>query len=126
MSSAAQRQALTDCPMQLHIELDRETDGRWLAEVPDLPGVMVYGHDREDAISRVQALALRVIADRLDHGEAVPEPLSVTLRQAGSSHRVLAREGWADVVFAFHDGEEIGPAMLSRIAKRTGLTPDDL
>ena len=47
-------------------------------------------------------------------------------RQRGTSHRILAREGWPDFVFAFHDGEEIGPKMLTRIAKRTGLKPDDL
>jgi predicted RNA binding protein YcfA (HicA-like mRNA interferase family) len=47
-------------------------------------------------------------------------------RQSGTSHRVLQREGWRDVVFAFHDSEEIGPRMLARIAKRTGLTPEDL
>lgn len=47
-------------------------------------------------------------------------------RQQGTSHRILAREGWPDFVFAFHDGEEIGPRMLARIAKRTGLTPADL
>ena len=47
-------------------------------------------------------------------------------RETGGSHRVLEREGWPDVVFAFHDNEEIGPRMLARIAKRTGLTPDDL
>ena len=47
-------------------------------------------------------------------------------RQVSGSHRVLARPGWADVVFAFHDGEEIGPRMLTRIAKRTGLKPEDL
>jgi predicted RNA binding protein YcfA (HicA-like mRNA interferase family) len=47
-------------------------------------------------------------------------------RQRGTSHRVLAREGWPDFVFAFHDNEEIGPKMLSRIAKRTGLEPEDL
>ena len=46
-------------------------------------------------------------------------------RQSGS-HRTLAREGWQDVVFAFHDGEEIGPRMLARIAKHTGITPEDL
>ncbi|MHB1122457.1 MAG: type II toxin-antitoxin system HicA family toxin [Ramlibacter sp.] len=46
-------------------------------------------------------------------------------RQTGS-HKTLERDGWADVVFAFHDGEEIGPRMLARIAKHTGLTPDDL
>lgn len=47
-------------------------------------------------------------------------------RQSGTSHRILARPGWADVVFAFHDGEEIGPRMLARIAKVTGLKPEDL
>lgn len=47
-------------------------------------------------------------------------------RHAGTSHRVLQREGWPDVVFAFHDNEEIGPRMLARIAKRTGLAPGDL
>lgn len=46
-------------------------------------------------------------------------------RQSGTSHRILSRSGWPNVVFAFHDKEEIGPRMLARIAKRTGLTPDD-
>jgi predicted RNase H-like HicB family nuclease len=57
----------------MQIEIDRENDGRWIAEVPDLPGVMVYGSSREEAISRVKALALRVLADRLDNGEEIPE-----------------------------------------------------
>jgi predicted RNase H-like HicB family nuclease len=57
----------------MRIETDREEDGRWIAEVPELPGVMVYGKTRDEAINRVEALALRVIADRLDHGETVPE-----------------------------------------------------
>ena len=47
-------------------------------------------------------------------------------RQSGTSHRVLQRAGWSDFVFAFHEHEEIGPRMLARIAKRTGLTPNDL
>ena len=47
-------------------------------------------------------------------------------RESSGSHRVLAREGWPDFVFAFHDREEIGPRMLARIAKRTGLRPEDL
>jgi predicted RNA binding protein YcfA (HicA-like mRNA interferase family) len=50
----------------------------------------------------------------------------VVKRQRGTSHRILARPGWPDVVFAFHDNEEIGPRMLARIAKRTGLKPEDL
>ena len=49
-----------------------------------------------------------------------------TKRQSGGSHRVLARTDWPDFVFAFHDGEEIGPRMLARIARCTGLRPDDL
>ncbi|MGA2704515.1 MAG: type II toxin-antitoxin system HicB family antitoxin [Isosphaeraceae bacterium] len=58
--------------MNLLIEVERENDGRWIAEVPELPGVMVYGQTREEAIFRVQALALRVIADRLENGEMAP------------------------------------------------------
>jgi len=58
--------------MNLTIEVEREDDGRWIAEVPELPGVMVYGTSRDEAVARVQALALRVLADRLEHGEEVP------------------------------------------------------
>ena len=61
----------------MRIEIEREEDGRWLTEIPDLPGVMVYGSTREEAVARVKALALRVLADRLEHGEAVPELLEV-------------------------------------------------
>ncbi|MBI3270636.1 MAG: type II toxin-antitoxin system HicB family antitoxin [Planctomycetes bacterium] len=57
----------------MNIEIERESDGRWIAEVPDLPGVMAYGRTRKQAIAKAESLALRVIADRLDHGEAVPE-----------------------------------------------------
>ena len=49
-----------------------------------------------------------------------------TIKRQSGSHRTLSRPGWPDFVFAFHDGEEIGPSMLARIAKRTGLTPNDL
>ena len=58
--------------MNLRVEIERENDGRWIAEVPDLPGVMVYATTRDEALARVQALALRAIADRLEHGEDVP------------------------------------------------------
>jgi len=57
----------------MRVEIEREDDGRWIAEVPDLPGVMVYGATRQAALAKAEALALRVIADRLDHGEAIPE-----------------------------------------------------
>jgi predicted RNA binding protein YcfA (HicA-like mRNA interferase family) len=52
--------------------------------------------------------------------------LGWTLKRQSGSHRTLAREDWADVVFAFHDDEEIGPRMLARLAKHTGLRPEDL
>jgi predicted RNase H-like HicB family nuclease len=55
------------------IEIEQEDDGRWIAEVVDLSGVLAYGQTRQEAITRAQALALRVMADRLDHGEKVPE-----------------------------------------------------
>jgi predicted RNase H-like HicB family nuclease len=64
------------------IELDREDDGRWLAEVPALAGVMCCGANRDDAVARVQALALRVIAERLEHREAPAEFLNVTFQAA--------------------------------------------
>jgi predicted RNase H-like HicB family nuclease len=59
--------------MNLTIEVEQEEDGRWLAEVPDLPGVLAYGRTRQEAVARAQSLCLRVLADRLDHGESVPE-----------------------------------------------------
>jgi predicted RNase H-like HicB family nuclease len=57
----------------LMVETEREVDGRWIAEITVLPGVMTYGVSREDAVAKVEALALRVLADRVEHGEAVPE-----------------------------------------------------
>ena len=63
--------------MPLNIEIEREDDGRWIAEVPELPGVLAYGQSRQEAIGRIQALCLRVLADRLDHGESIPQMDSV-------------------------------------------------
>ena len=57
----------------MKIDFEREEDGRWIAEIPELPGVMVYGDSRNEAISKAEALALRVLADRLEHGEEIPE-----------------------------------------------------
>lgn len=59
--------------MGLTVVLEREEDGRWIAEVPDLPGVLVYGPTRDDAIVKVKTLSLRVLADRMEHGEPVPD-----------------------------------------------------
>ena len=58
--------------MNLVIEIEQEEDWRWIAEVPDLPGVLVYGSTREEAIARVKALFLRVLADRVENGEPIP------------------------------------------------------
>jgi predicted RNase H-like HicB family nuclease len=55
----------------LAIETEREDDGRWIAEIPSLPGVLVYGDTRDEALAHVQALALRVLADRLDNGPRI-------------------------------------------------------
>ena len=63
--------------MQLTVETEQEEDGRWLCEVIELPGVLAYGKTREEAIARAQALALRVLADRLEQGEALPEAAQV-------------------------------------------------
>ena len=60
-------------PGQFTIEFEQEDDGRWIGEVPTVPGVMAYGQTRAEALAAVQALALRVIADRLEHGEALPD-----------------------------------------------------
>ena len=58
--------------MPFAVEVEKENDGRWLTEIPALPGVLGYGRSREKAISPAQVLALRVLADRLEHGESVP------------------------------------------------------
>ncbi len=68
--------------MILTIGIEQEEDGRWIAEVMELPGVMVYGVSSAEARAKVQALALRVMADRLEHGEAQPDFLSISFNAA--------------------------------------------
>ena len=132
--------------MNLTIEHEREDDGRWLAEMPELPGVLAYGTTADEAMLKAEVLALR-IAKRgqaavhlpRDHECMTSWPSSEarqvlsalcrigwTLKRQTGSHKTLSRSDWPDVIFAFHDEEEICPRMLVRIAKRTGLTPDDL
>ena len=65
--------------MNLSIESDREDDGRWLAEVPELPGVLAYGATRNEALAKAQVLALRVLAERIEHKEGAPEPISISI-----------------------------------------------
>jgi len=73
MKQAAQAEAFN-----LKVEFSREDDGRWIADIPALPGVTVYGRTRKQALAAAEALALRVIADRLEHGEAVPGEMTVS------------------------------------------------
>ncbi len=68
--------------MNLPIELEQEEDGRWIAEIDELDGVLVYGDTKEDAIRNVKTLALRVIADRLENGESLPSQVESLIFQA--------------------------------------------
>jgi predicted RNase H-like HicB family nuclease len=68
--------------MIFRVETEQEADGRWIAEVVELPGVMAYAPTPQEAVARVQALALRVVADRLEHGEAGPNLLSISFAAA--------------------------------------------
>ena len=65
--------------MRYSIECEQETDGRWLAEVPELPGVMAYGDTRQQAQSKVEALALRVLAEQLENDECPPRSIHIEL-----------------------------------------------
>lgn len=68
--------------MNLSIEIDQEDDGRWIAEIGDLNGVLVYGETREEAIKKVKTLALRVVADRLENGESLPQQVETLFLEA--------------------------------------------
>ncbi|MGH2608267.1 MAG: type II toxin-antitoxin system HicB family antitoxin [Tepidiformaceae bacterium] len=68
--------------MTFTVEIEQEDDGRWIAEVLELPGVLTYGQSPEEAKAKVQALALRVVADRLEHGEAGSDLLSISFAAA--------------------------------------------
>lgn len=68
--------------MKFTIEHEREDDGRWLAEVPELPGVLAYGATADQAMAKAEALALRVLAERLEHDEDGPQPISIGIATA--------------------------------------------
>ena len=68
--------------MTLTIEYEQEVDGRWLAEVLELSGVLAYGQSPQEAVGRVQALALRVLADRIEHGEVPPDLMDIRFAAA--------------------------------------------
>jgi len=68
--------------VDLKLDCEQETDGRWLAEVPQLPGVLAYGVSRNDAMAKAQVLALRVMAEQLEHGEAGPIDINMSVPAA--------------------------------------------
>lgn len=68
--------------MRFKVEIEQESDGRWIAEVLELPGVMTYGASADEAMAKVQALALRTVAERLEHGEVGPDLLSISFAAA--------------------------------------------
>jgi predicted RNase H-like HicB family nuclease len=65
--------------MNFHIEYELETDGRWLAEVPEIPGVLAYGATADEAMAKAETLALRILAERIELGENQPMPISIQL-----------------------------------------------
>jgi predicted RNase H-like HicB family nuclease len=71
-----------DVAMKLTVEFEQDEDGRWIAEVLELPGVLAYGVNWEEALAKVQALALRVVAERLEHGEMQAKPLNILFAAA--------------------------------------------
>ena len=139
--------------MSLAVFTERENDGRWIADVPSLNGVLAYGETREDAIEKVKKLALLVIDDRIEHGESLPthtkkkefvikengfhsvkaERLLNSLLHSGweikretDFYKVLSREGFPDFVFGFGTDDEIKERILSRITRKNGVVPKDL
>ena len=68
--------------MQLTLTIDREDDGRWIVEVPELPGVITYGVTRDEATAKAEVLAPRVLADSIEHAETAPVPISIVLPAA--------------------------------------------
>jgi predicted RNase H-like HicB family nuclease len=76
---------MTPMPQRYRVEIEQEENGRFLAEVVDLPGVMAYGETAETALTHAQALALRVLADRLEHGEWPAGPVSVSFETSSAA-----------------------------------------
>lgn len=81
-SSPCEKRKISSNAMKFRLEIEQEEDGRWIAEVIDLPGVLAYGNTPDEAKAKVQALALRVVADRLEHGEAGPDLVTISFAAA--------------------------------------------
>lgn len=65
--------------MNVHVECEQEVDGRWFAEVPELPGVLTYGYTANEALSKIQVLAANALAEQIEHVEARPQSMSFTI-----------------------------------------------
>src|SRR5580704_12229706 len=134
----------------IRVEIEREEDGRILASVPDLPGVMAYGDVEDEPVRKVKSIAIQVLADMIESGEDVPEPVKVLF--AGCASGEQGRQGGCTPLCcilvgrsrnrsdltessgapggrtsrsASTNSEEIGPAALAKIGKETGLRPED-
>jgi len=68
--------------MKYTVEFDKEDDGRWIAEVMEISGALVYGNSKDEALAKAEALTLRVLAERLENGEKLPEELSISFKSA--------------------------------------------
>ncbi len=106
--------------MNVKIELECEEDGRWIAEVPDLPGVIAYGKDRDDAIAHVQALALRFLVDRLEHGEAAPSLLSVTFKAASAPGPPSRRGAFSLLSYELVGRSSVKPVLIESLLEAGG------
>jgi predicted RNase H-like HicB family nuclease len=100
--------------MRVTVELDRASDGRWIADVAELPGVLAYGSTREEALAAARALALRVLAERLERGEAPAEifegeRLVIRLEPAAVADEVLPAEAQAELWRAWAENGPQGP-----------------
>src|SRR5437879_1528542 len=103
----------------LAIEYLREEDGRWLADIPALPGVTAYGRSKRQATAAVQALALRLITDRLEHGEAVLGPMNVTFVAAWQNQPELAvHQSWANQASEWNLAPYFGTSGMGRCLVR--------
>ena len=81
-SAPAKLRPLTEHAMNFTLDCEREDDGRWMAEVAQLPGVLAYGSSANEAMAKAEVLALRVLAERFEHGEAKPQEINISLPAA--------------------------------------------
>lgn len=141
--------------MSLAIFTEQENDGRWIAEIPSLNGVLVYGKTREDAIEKVKQLALCIIDDRIEHGESLPthtKKKEFTVKENGfhsvkadrllnsslrggwkikretDFYKILSHNDFLDFVFGFgfDDEDEVKERILFRLTRKNGVVPKDL